>query len=309
MSPSRREFLAATAALAAGSAFRPGAAMASLGRPLTAPRRRDFTELRGNVGIFTERGGTIGWLVNGDGVAVVDSQFPEQAQNCIAGLAERSGERAVDLLLNTHHHGDHSAGNVAFRGVTDTVVAHRQAAEHMRNPPGGSTPEGQYFPTTTFDDVFTTEVGAERIHARHFGRAHTSGDAVVTFERANVAHMGDLMFHLRHPVVDRAAGATLRGWMEVLRSAVDAHDADTIYIFGHAAPDQPVTGGAEALLAFREYLGGVLAFVEAQVAAGRGPDEIAGMRDPLPGFEQYGDFGRPGGRNPLDVAILEVTEG
>lgn len=307
MSPTRREFLAASAALAAGSALRPGAALGSLGRAARPVRRRDFTEIRGNVGIFTERGGTIGWLVNADGVAVVDSQFPEQAQNCIAGLAERSGGRAIDLLINTHHHGDHSGGNIAFRGVTDTVVAHRQAAEHMRNPPGAGAPDDQYFPTATFDDVFTTDVGDERVHARHYGPAHTSGDAVITFERANVAHMGDLMFNLRHPVVDRAAGASLRGWTEVLQAAVDAHDADTIYIFGHAGAGHPVTGGADELLALREYMAAVLAFVEGQVAAGRSPEEIGAMRDPLPGFEVYGDFGEPGARNPLDVAILEVT--
>lgn len=305
MSPSRRDFIAASAAFAAGAALRPGAVWGATPFRL----RREFTEIRRNVGIFTMRGGTIGWLVNGEGVAVVDSQFPEQAQSCIEGLNERSDGRAVDLLLNTHHHGDHSGGNIAFRGVTDTVVAHRQAADHMRNPPGGAPPEDQYFPTTTFDDAFATDVGDERIHARFFGAAHTSGDAVVTFEQANVAHMGDLMFHMRHPVVDRAAGASLRGWMEVLQATVDAHDSDTVYIFGHAAADHPVTGGADALLGFREYLGAVLAFVEGQVAAGRSAEAIAAMRDALPGFESYGDFGQPGARNALDVAILEVTGG
>ena len=305
MSPTRRQFLAASAALAGSALVRPIDARAWT----LSPSRRDFTDLRRNVGYFTGRGGTIGFLVNGDGVAVVDSQFPESAAECIAGLAERSGARAVDVLLNTHHHGDHTAGNVAFRGVARSVVAHRQAAEHMRNPPAGQVPENQLFPDQTFEDSWMGDVGDERIHSRHWGRAHTGGDAVITFERANVAHMGDLMFHLRHPVVDRAAGATLRGWMNVLETTVDAHDSDTIYIFGHAAQGQAITGGADALMGFRDYLGGLLEFAEARLSAGHSAEEVLAMRDPLPGFEAYGPFGRPSARDPLTVAVQEVTEG
>lgn len=303
MSPTRREFLAASAALAGGALLRPGLAWGS-----SAPfALRDFTPLRRNVGVFTERGGTIGWLINDGGVAVVDSQFPDQALLCIDGLNQRSGGRPVDWLINTHHHGDHTGGNIAFRGVARSVVAHEQAAEHMRNPPGATPPDDQLYPDVTFAREWSAEVGDERVHARFRGRAHTSGDAVITFERANVAHMGDLMFYLRHPVVDRAAGATMRGWIDVLQGTVDAHDADTIYVFGHAAADQPVHGGRDALLGFQSYLGAVLEFAETQLAAGRSPDEVSAMRDPLPGFEAYGPFGNPGARDALTVAIQEVA--
>lgn len=304
MSPTRREFLALSAA-SAGALFVPTPGWARLATPL----RREFTAIRRNVGFFSMRGGTIGYLVNAGGVAVVDSQFPEQAQACIDGLNERSNGRGVDVLLNTHHHGDHSAGNIAFRGVARRVVAHAQADAHMRNPPGGSPPEDQLFPDTTFTDEWSADVGDERIVARHYGRAHTSGDAVITFERANVAHMGDLMFRMRHPVVDGPAGATLRGWMGVLEAAAGAHDNDTIFIFGHAAADYPVTGSGADLLGFRDYLGGVLAFVEGQIEAGQGRDEILAMRDPLAGFEAYGPFGNPGARDPLTVAYDEIAGG
>src|SRR5690606_40052313 len=94
----------------------------------------------------------------------------------------------------------------------------------------------------------------EHIVGRHYGRAHTSGDIVITFERANVVHMGDLMFNRRHPVVDRAAGATMRNWMTVLDRTVEDHAADTVYIFGHANSEQPVTGGRDDLMVLRNYL-------------------------------------------------------
>lgn len=307
MSLSRRDFLTTSAAAAVlGTLGRPGLARAWQGPQAAQPV---FTPIRGNVGFFTMRGGTIGYLVNAGGVAVVDSQFPPEATACLTGLNERSGNRGVDLLINTHHHGDHSGGNISFRGVARKVVAHAKAAEHMRQPPGAQPPADQLYPDTTFTETWSADVGGERIVARHFGRAHTSGDAVITFERANVAHMGDLMFNQRHPVVDRAAGATIRGWMSVLDLTVKQHASDTVYIFGHGNTGLPVTGSAADLAGFRDYLGALLAFVDSQVKAGRSRDEVLAMRDPLKGFESYGRFGNPGPRDALTCAYEEVTAG
>lgn len=69
--------------------------------------RRDFASIRRNVGVYTERGGTIGWLINDNAVVAIDSQYPESAANCIAGLKKRTS-RHMDYLINTHHHGDHT---------------------------------------------------------------------------------------------------------------------------------------------------------------------------------------------------------
>src|SRR5690606_25334726 len=184
MSTSRRDFLATSLAALVSAAFaHPGLARA-LARPGQEPA---FTAIRRGVGYFTMRGGTIGYLVNDGGVVVVDTQFPEPAQAFLKGLAQRAGDRPVDVLLHTHHPGDHTGGNGVFRGVARTVVAHEKAAEHMRQPPGGGqTPEDQLFPDTTFTESWSADVGDERITARYYGRAHTSGDAVITFERANV---------------------------------------------------------------------------------------------------------------------------
>jgi cyclase len=304
MTTSRRDFIAVSAS---------AAMLAALGRPassLAALRRAKisvFTPIRRNVGYFTMRGGTIGYLVNAGGVAVVDSQFPAEAQACLEGLNERSGSRPVDVLINTHHHGDHTGGNISFRGAAQKIVAHANAAAHMRQPPGGQPPADALFPDTTFTESWATDVGDERITARYYGRAHTSGDAVITFERANVVHMGDLMFNQRHPVVDRAAGATIRNWMSVLDRTVSDHASDTVYIFGHANAGLPVTGDHRELARFRDYFAALLGFVESQMAAGRSRDEILALREPLAGFESFGAFGQPGPRDALTCAYDEIA--
>ena len=334
MRSSRREFLAASAAAALGAALgRP-----SFGLAQQPPQPQPlFTPIRRNVGTFTMRGGTVGWLVNAGGVAVVDSQFPSEARALLDGLQARSKSRGVDVLINTHHHGDHTSGNPVFRGVARRVVAHGMADQHMRRAPSPQQPQAQaaapaaqhqqppaapagqqqqqppapepLYPDTTFTHTWSAEVGDERIVARHHGRAHTSGDAAITFERANVVHMGDLMFNRRHPVVDRAAGASMRNWARVLEQVANAHARDTIYIFGHANTGLPVTGSSADLLHFRDYLGAVIGFVEKQVAAGRTREEVLAMREPLAGFESFGPFGQASARDPLTVAYEEVTSG
>jgi glyoxylase-like metal-dependent hydrolase (beta-lactamase superfamily II) len=302
---SRRAFLGGSAVAMIGGAVAPRWAWAwQQQAPAVTPV---FTDIRRNVGFFTGRGGTIGYLVDAKGVAAVDSQFPDSAKLFIEGLKQRSKDRPVDRLINTHHHGDHTGGNIAFKGLAAKVVAHAKAAEHMKAPPGQNPPTAeQLYPDATFTDVWREQVGDEWIRAKHYGRAHTSGDAVITFERANVAHMGDLAFNQRHPVTDGPAGATLKGWISVLEGTTKDHSKDTIYIFGHANTNLPVTGSAADLLKFRDYITAVLTFVGGQIKAGKSRDEIMAMRDPLPGFETYGQFGATGAREIRTVAYEEL---
>ena len=121
--------------------------------------------------------------------------------------------------------------------------------------------------------------------------------------------MGDLMFNQRHPVVDRAAGASIRNWITVLQRTIDAHARDTIYIFGHANTGLPVVGSSSQLAFFKDYLTALLEFVDRQVKAGRSREQILAMRDPLPRFETFGRFGQPNPRDALTVAYEEITTG
>ena len=71
----RRQFLLRSSLAAAGAALPFKNLMAGHAFPGT------FTDLRRNVGIYTERGGTMGWLAADDGFLVIDSQFSETAKN------------------------------------------------------------------------------------------------------------------------------------------------------------------------------------------------------------------------------------
>ncbi|GAA4324211.1 MBL fold metallo-hydrolase [Flaviaesturariibacter amylovorans] len=297
----RNAFLKNTALLAAGSLFfRQQALAAMFGRPAGTVRM-----LRNNVGIFTERGGTIGFCLDRGGVLAIDSQFPDTAAHFIEEIRKQS-QAPFAYLLNTHHHGDHSGGNIAFKGLAGKVLAHQNAAANMRAvAEKAKTLEKQLLPDTTFDRKTRIRLGDEKLRGHYFGAAHTNGDAVYHFRKANIAHVGDLVFNRRHPFVDRAYGANMTHWIEVLNDIHKEFDNDTLFIFGHAAEGYEVTGSRADVLAFRDYLQRVLDFTRQEIAAGRTKEEFL-KNTAIPGVTEWkGD----GIVRPLTAAWDELTAG
>src|SRR5262245_56937098 len=88
--------------------------------------------LNKTTAVFTEKGGTILFQIAKDNIIVVDTEFPEQADHLIKVIKSKSS-RPVSLLMNTHHHGDHTSGNISFRGMADQVVAHANSLKNQRN--------------------------------------------------------------------------------------------------------------------------------------------------------------------------------
>ena len=231
-------------------------------------------ELRGGVSVFTEKGGTIAFLNTKKGMVVVDSQFPEQSQHLIDELKKQS-TKPFKLLINTHHHGDHSSGNISFKGLVEHVVAHENSLTNQKNAAQKQkTEEKQLYPDVTFNDTWKQKVGNERIKAHYFGAGHTNGDSIIHFENANVAHLGDLLFNRRYPFVDRNAGANINNWIKVMDKTLEVFDNETIFVFGHAFDPEKITGNKEDVKAFKDYLEKLLVFVGSEIKAGKSKEEV-----------------------------------
>ncbi|HMK26661.1 MAG TPA: MBL fold metallo-hydrolase [Chitinophagaceae bacterium] len=259
--------------------------------------------LTDNIGIFTERGGTIGFLLAKKEIVVVDSQFPDQSKHLIDELKKRS-ENPFSLLINTHHHGDHTAGNISFKGIVEHVLAHENSLKNQKEVAiKNKSEDKQLYPDQTFTDTRCDKFGKEKICLSYFGAGHTNGDALIHFQHANIVHMGDLVFNRRHPFVDRGAGANIKSWMEVLDKAVNKFDSNTQYIFGHAGTGYEVTGKADELNKFRDYLGNVLKFVAGEIKAGKTKDDILKAKI-IPGGEEWKTDGI---ERPLTAAYEELT--
>jgi cyclase len=293
----RRQFLTSSSLAVAASVLDLRALLAHAAQGVQAPPQTAFTVVRGSVGYFTGQGGTIGWHIDKKSAVVIDSQFPATAKICLDGVNERTMGRQLDYLVNTHHHGDHTGGNGVFRPASKKILAHANvpklqraaAAQAAQSAKPGQPPQPEpVVADTTFEKTWREAVGGEHMALKHYGPAHTGGDSVVTFETANVVHMGDLVFNRRHPFIDRPAGASIANWIKVLESTAADHDGNTIYIFGHAAPAFPVTGGKADLIYMRDYLTALLDFVRGEMKAGKAKDVIVKITDPLKGFPDHG---------------------
>ncbi len=261
-------------------------------------------EVRGGVNVFTEKGGTIAFLNTSKGMVVVDSQFPEQSQHLIDELKKNSSN-PFKLLINTHHHGDHSSGNISFKGLVEHVVAHQNSLMNQKTvAEKQKTEEKQLYPDITFSETWKQKVGKENIKAHYFGAGHTNGDAIIHFENANVAHLGDLLFNRRYPFVDRSAGANVNNWIKVLDKTLNTFDNDTIFVFGHAFDPEKITGNKEDIKAFKDYLEKLLVFVDSEIKAGKSKEEVMKATS-VPGVKEWqGD----GIARSLQAAYEELSE-
>ena len=278
----RRNFVQGMSLATVGSLI-PGA---ELFRAIFLQQKYTMRPLRGDLGVFTERGGTILYMMGKEALAVVDTQFPEQAQHLVEEIKKKT-DRKIDILINTHHHGDHSAGNIAFKGLIKNHFAHENAVINMKaRAEANNSLDKVLLPSAQFGQSFKYSVGGEHISMKYFGRAHTNGDAIIHFENANIAHMGDLLFNRRVPYIDKSTGANIANWQNVMDKAYDWFDDDTILVFGHSGEGHDITGTRADLKAFKNYLGKLLEYVEKGVKAGKTKETMADTES-IPGAEEW----------------------
>lgn len=295
----RRKFIQNTTFIIAGLALLSNKTVAEF---LAGPAWK-IKMLNDNMGVFTEKGGTILFMISKDGIVVVDAEFPEQSQHLIDELKKRS-RQPFRLLINTHHHADHSAGNIAYKGLVKNVLAHSNSKINQQRVAIEKKNEGeQLYPDQTFGTLWSKNIGGEKLELHYFGAGHTNGDAFIHFKKANIVHVGDLVFNRRHPFIDRTAGANIASWIQVLDKADSTFNDNTTFVCGHALDGYEIVIKKEDVKAFRNYLSSLLAFVQGEIKAGKTKDEILKATE-IPGAPEWkGD----GIDRPLTAAYEELT--
>ncbi len=259
--------------------------------------------LTDDIGIFTEKGGTIAFYLSKDGPVVVDAQFPDSAQHLIDELKKKT-ETPYRLLINTHHHGDHTAGNIAFKSLVPHVLAHANSkANQERVAKEQKKEDAQLYPDQTYTDTWSEKIGKEKISLHYYGAGHTDGDSLVHFQHADIVHMGDLVFNRRHPYIDKTAGANIDNWIKLLDKSTSTFSKKTQYICGHAGEGYDILLKADDLKAFGDYLGNVLKFAEREIKAGKPKEEIFKATE-IPGSPEWKGAGI---ERPLGAAYIELT--
>lgn len=254
----------------------------------TTPVTGNVTMIEGANGFA---GGNVAASVGEDGVLLVDDHLQPLSAKLKAKIATLS-RKPIRFVVNTHWHADHSGGNAALGAAGAVLVAQdnvrkRMSVEQFREFMGQKStvppsPKGA-LPVVTFGQDVTLHFNGDEITASHVPAAHTDGDVIVHFKKANVLHMGDLFNTMGYPFADPNSGGQFDGFLAAADRALALANDGTRIIPGHGA----IAGRAE-LQAWRDMLAEVRARVAKLVAAGKTLDEIQAAKPTADLDERYG---------------------
>jgi glyoxylase-like metal-dependent hydrolase (beta-lactamase superfamily II) len=237
------------------------------------------------VAMLVGAGGNLAVAWGTDATFVVDDQYAPLTEKIRAAIATLTPNPAR-FVLNTHWHGDHTGGNENLGKAGALIVAHdnvrvRMSSEQFNKTFNRSTPASPKgaLPVVTFTDAVTFHLNGDEIQAFHVAPAHTDGDAVVWFKRANVVHMGDLYFNGRYPFIDVDSGGDIEGVIGAANRVIAAIDDNTRVIPGHGT----LSNKAE-LTQYRDVLVASRDRVKKLIAEGKNLEQITAAR-PLAEFD------------------------
>ncbi|WP_432836951.1 MBL fold metallo-hydrolase [Dactylosporangium sp. CA-092794] len=223
-------------------------------------------------------------VVGGAAALVVDTlSTASQAQDLLAAV--RRVTPLPLIVVNTHHHFDHTFGNMIFAADGAPIWGHEEAAaligpalrdravlEHpdLAADLACLTPTP---PTNLVRTVADTDLGDRPVQLRHFGRGHSVGDLVVLVPDAAVAIAGDLVEQSGPPQFDDAYPLE---WPDTVAALLAALPPDAQIVPGHGA-----VVDRRFVVAQHEQLAALAWLIRAGDQDGAPPDRVA-AKSPFP---------------------------
>jgi len=208
--------------------------------------QRDFSKVEiqsqqvaDNLYMLTGAGGNIALFAGDDGAFMVDDQFAPLSDKILAAVKNIT-DQPLRFVVNTHWHGDHTGGNENMGNTGALIVAHENVRKRMSteqftklwNRTTPPAPAGA-LPVITFSDATTFHWNGDDVRVQHVDPAHTDGDSIIIFKKANVIHMGDTFFNGSYPYVDLSAGGSIDGVIDNASRVLKLADDKTRIIPGH----------------------------------------------------------------------------
>ncbi|MEV0093055.1 MBL fold metallo-hydrolase [Streptomyces sp. NPDC050738] len=190
-----------------------------------------------------------GWCLNNAGIVsdgtstvLVDTTATLSRARALREAIAAVGAPPPGIVVNTHHHGDHTYGNSLFIPRA-TVVGHESCRRellaagrqlHLVWPQTDFGDISITAPTLTYSERLTVHVGTTEVRLIHPGVAHTTGDTVVHLPEQRIVFTGDLVFRGGTPFLPMGSlSGSLRA-LELLRG-LDA----TVVVPGHGPVTDP----------------------------------------------------------------------
>lgn len=228
------------------------------------------TKLAENVYTLEGSGGTIGILAGPDGVFMVDTQFAPLTEKLVAAIKQVS-DRPVRFVVNTHVHPDHTGGNENFAKLGAILLSRDQLRTRLA---GGARPAPPAaLATITYDGPVTFHMNGEDVQLIPVRNAHTDGDTMVKFVKADVIMTGDFYRQVGYPFPDRNNGGSVQGLIDGLQQLAEAAGPGTTIVPGHGTVVKK-----DDVLAHRAMAIAIRDKVAALVKQGRSADDIVASK-------------------------------
>jgi len=246
-------------------------------------------KLTDSVYMLIGAGGNMGLSVGPDGVFLIDDQFAPLTPKIEAAIKVLT-PKPVTFVINTHWHSDHTGGNVNLGKAGALIVAQDNVRKRLSSDQfiellGAKekpmAKEG--LPVITFSQSVNFHLNGDDIAVFHVPNAHTDGDAIIHFRKANIVHMGDVFFNGFYPFIDFSSGGTPDGFIAAVERVIAITDAQTKIIPGHG----PLAGKAE-LVIYRDMLVGTIGKIKALVKQGKTLEEIVAAKPTADFDERWG---------------------
>lgn len=243
-------------------------------------------KLADGVYMLAGRGGNIGLGIGEDAAFLIDDQYAPLTPKILAAIAALT-RQPVKFVLNTHWHSDHVGGNENLGKAGSLIVAHDNVRRRMSSEQFIAAFKQKVdpspkisLPVVTFAESVSFHLNGDEIHGFHAASAHTDGDTIVVFRKANVVHMGDVFFNGTYPFIDLSSGGSIDGTIAAVDRVLAMIDDRTKVIPGHG----PLSDKA-GLGAYRGMLAGIRDRVQAQARAGKSLQETVAA-NPSAEFDQ-----------------------
>jgi glyoxylase-like metal-dependent hydrolase (beta-lactamase superfamily II) len=176
-------------------------------------------------------GGRIGLLTGSDGIFMVDSQYEQVTDRVLAAIRKISPQ-PIRYLVNTHLHSDHTGGNGNIVRQGATLIAREELRNDMAR---AANMDPARLPVVTYGmgDAIKFRMNGEVVDLIPIRSAHTGGDTIVRFEKADVIMIGDFYRNYGYPFIDTNNGGSLKGALEALDYLVKIAGPATKLIPGH----------------------------------------------------------------------------
>jgi cyclase len=205
----------------------------------------EVVQIRPDFYMIVGAGGNVAVQIGPIGVVLVDAGSAVAADTLLATIKTLT-DRPIRYIISTSAEPDHVGGNeklskagvtilggargnasftedvtraIDLNGGLASVLAHEEVLARMSRPPGQPS---ALWPSKVYSGRhYSMALNGDGIQVFHQPAAHSDGDSVVLFRRADVVVAGDIVDINRFPVIDVEAGGSIQGEIDALNHLLE----------------------------------------------------------------------------------------